>query len=505
MKTGFFSFFLVIFLISSLSCIEVPPKKPFPSDDIKVSDVKENVEENVEDIFLSESKNFEGSEIEVIEVVEEVKFEIFETEENFQSDKTEDISCIPVSEKCDGQDNDCDGEVDEDLIPPSNLCLSLGVCQGIEPQCLIGQWTCIYPSTYEPDNEISCDQLDNDCDGETDEFILDCCQEGEEAPCSFDVGECKSGTKKCKIGGVWGSCQGAVWPSPEKCDGKDNDCDGEIDEDFDFQNDFQNCGKCGNNCFLPGAESKCENGECVFVKCLENFYDLNGDPNDGCEYFCEFSGEEICDGKDNDCDGQTDEGNLEGCVDYFYDNDNDGYGDPEKSICVCGPVGKYSTTNNTDCDDINSSIPDCSGKECGDDGCGGSCGECLAGAVCHFGECIFLNDGCQVADTPGCNNCLCEECVCEIDPSCCIEKWDETCVKECIQCGWCNPKCGDKICSITENCNNCSQDCGKCSESCIPNCANKVCGNSGSGCGGSCGTCPAGMVCIGTEEKTRCL
>ena len=32
--------------------------------------------------------------------------------------------------------------------------------------------------------------------------------------------------------------------------------------------------------------------------------------------------------------------------------------------------------------------PDCQGKECGDDGCGGSCGECGEGTVCVLGDCM---------------------------------------------------------------------------------------------------------------------
>jgi hypothetical protein len=50
-------------------------------------------------------------------------------------------------------------------------------------------------------------------------------------PATLGVGECKSGHRTCLSDGTWGNCQGEILPQPEICDnGKDNDCDGEVDE-----------------------------------------------------------------------------------------------------------------------------------------------------------------------------------------------------------------------------------------------------------------------------------
>jgi hypothetical protein len=94
----------------------------------------------------------------------------------------------------------------------------------------------------------------------------------------------------------------------ETCDNLDNNCNGMVDEGFDFQNDVDNCGGCNLRCFFPFAAASCEMGVCKQGACLPNFYDR--DPTiPGCETPCEKTngGVEICDGFDNDCNGLVDD------------------------------------------------------------------------------------------------------------------------------------------------------------------------------------------------------
>jgi hypothetical protein len=67
-----------------------------------------------------------------------------------------------------------------------------------------------------------CDDADNDCDGRSDEALTEAC--------GSDAGTCRPGQRSCD-NGRWSACVGEVLRERERCDGLDNDCNGEVDDD----------------------------------------------------------------------------------------------------------------------------------------------------------------------------------------------------------------------------------------------------------------------------------
>ena len=138
------------------------------------------------------------------------------------------------TEICDGIDNDCNGEIDDGdhlfvySYDSQNPCreTEIGVCRYSDAVCVFGEWICIPPEDLFGD-EV-CDKRDNDCDGEVDEDI-------EETfvytgpPETLNVGECRAGIQRCESG--VSQVLGMVTPIEEICgNGDDDDCDGMVDE-----------------------------------------------------------------------------------------------------------------------------------------------------------------------------------------------------------------------------------------------------------------------------------
>ncbi|MBW2732670.1 MAG: hypothetical protein JRH20_09775 [Deltaproteobacteria bacterium] len=216
-----------------------------------------------------------------------------------------------------------------------------------------------------------CRQSDGQC-------VLECttppcpCQEGEKEDC-VDIGECSGGFRQC-VAGEFGPCQWTAGPQPESCDGKDNDCDGAADEADDLVP--PPCDKRAGVCV--GATQSC-GGQGGWLPCTDAVYKAHaGD-------LYEVS-ETLCDGKDNDCNSETDEP-AHCCT-------------PQCASKACGAddgCGHACATGS--CSGLQDACiagecvcqPSCIGKACGAaDGCGGRCkvGFCGSNESCVAGGCL---------------------------------------------------------------------------------------------------------------------
>jgi len=298
-----------------------------------------------------------------------------------------DPDCDPPLDQCqDKEDGDkCD---DEDPCTLDDFCVD-GKCVGesISPDCLeedidgdgftVKEGDCddqnadIHPGAKE-----KCNTVDDDCDGDVDEGVCQvecvvsgcsgeiCAPEPMDSDCMWlPEYECL----KLSVCGPFGEDGGCGWlktdeylecidnirvPEPEICDGKDNDCDGEVDEGLDCE---LNCGgiiglACPDGMFCHFEDGTCglgdQMGKCIpFPNGCEKIYK----PVCGCDdktygNECEMmtagmsklhDGEcegpcldkEICNNNiDDDCDGLVDEG-CDECIEEggkFEDFDTEG-------------------------------------------------------------------------------------------------------------------------------------------------------------------------------------
>merc|ERR1712100_766020 len=83
-------------------------------------------------------------------------------------------------------------------------------------------------------DDTTCNGIDEDCDGEVDEEYV-------ETPTTCGEGACSdTGVRKCIAGNEVDTCEPGHGSDEDLCDGFDNDCDGETDEDHQIE--ITSCG-----------------------------------------------------------------------------------------------------------------------------------------------------------------------------------------------------------------------------------------------------------------------
>jgi hypothetical protein len=390
---------------------------------------------------------------------------------------------LPTIEVCNDRDDDCDGNVDE-ISDASCATGLIGECARGMFQCGSSGRECV--QMVDPVVE-SCNGLDDDCDGETDEGAGSLCYPDAVPGCATVDGQlictglCRPGEQRCT--GDGGTCVGATVPQAEVCTAPgdiafDEDCDGEVDEGCDCTSgDSQMCYRgppmtlgdvctAGSQICSASAWGTCEGDRLPMP--------------------------ETCDpasaGVDDDCDGEVD--NVIGVGDTCSDPKAMGVCRAGTLGCVDGaracvtpdPSSEICDDLDNDCDattdeDFDKRIDplNCGtcGTECMGDCCNGgctdrrsdevNCGAC--GTVCSGGQACCAGE-CSAPDSARCAGCT-EDCA-TTGETCCTGSCVDTAVDE-LNCGGCGRACGDgQVCCagacVGSDATHCGQGCEVCGD-----------------------------------------
>ena len=314
--------------------------------------------------------------------------------------------CKPLDKKihsgalelCDGTDNDCNGLIDEGFIDNDGDGVKDCV-DGDDDNDGVPDATDNCPFTGNPtQSDQDLDGVGDECDGDTD-------------------GDGVTNAADCK------PFDPAIFPgAAEACNGKDDNCNGQFDEDF-LDSDGDGLRDCvdpdDDNDGVPDGSDNCPlaknpgqtdtDGDGIGDAC-DGDGDSDGDPDvTDCAPLDPkiYTGAtEVCDGKDNNCNGQADEPGADGCTNYYVDVDGDSYGkNGATPLCLCQSTGVYSATQGGDCNDADPAAHPGVAEKC--DGVDNDCDGVADNEGATGCKAFFKDDDTDGYGVTGDSKCLC--------------------------------------------------------------------------------------------------
>ncbi len=297
-----------------------------------------------------------------------------------------------ADEVCDGVDQDCDGEIDEDAIDATDGWQDLDgagyggdfaahACEHHSAVVDNGEDCDDADAAVNPGmDEDPCNEVDDDCDGEVDEWgatvepdawyaDADADGYGDPADVVMELPECDPPEGYVSNDQDCDDTDPEVNPSGyETCNGYDDDCDFLVDdEDPDCPLDAV--------CMYPDADGDGYGDEtsCEAFCDLPSGYTYNGQDCDDGDASINPSADEYCDGVDNDCNGTVDDSYALDATTWYADDDRDGYGDAADATDAC-EAGSGHVTDDNDCDDTDATVNPGADEYCNgvDDDCNGT-------------------------------------------------------------------------------------------------------------------------------------